>query len=45
MRFRQRRIAGLIVLSSGALLASGCSVTDQILSTIRFAFGIVDIWV
>jgi hypothetical protein len=45
MRCQRRRIAGLIALSSGLVLANGCDVTDQILATIGFAFRIVDIWV
>ena len=44
MKRYNRRLLTLTMLASGALLASGCNVTDQILETIRFAFGIVDIW-
>lgn len=32
-------------MSSGMVLASGCSVADQILETIEFAVRAVDIWV
>lgn len=45
MEAQRRRIAGLIALSSGMVLATGCDVTDQVLATIEFAFRIVDIWV
>jgi hypothetical protein len=34
-----------VALASGLLLASGCSVADQVLATIEFAFRIVDVWV
>ena len=42
---RRRRLAVLLALSGGTLLASGCDVADQILSTIGLAFRIVDVWV
>ena len=45
MKLQRRRIAGLLALSSGMALASGCSVADQVLATIQAAFRIVDIWV
>ncbi len=45
MRSQRRRIAGLIALSSGMVLASGCDMADQVLATIAAAFRIVDIWV
>ncbi|MFQ5807964.1 MAG: hypothetical protein ACE5I3_16080 [Phycisphaerae bacterium] len=45
MTSQRRRIVGLIALSSGTVLASGCDVADQVLATIGFAFRIVDIWV
>jgi hypothetical protein len=45
MKLQCRRIAGLIALSSGVVLASGCSLADQILSTVGLAFRIVDVWV
>jgi hypothetical protein len=38
----KRRIAALVALSSGTLLASTC---DLVAETIRLAFGIVDVWV
>jgi hypothetical protein len=42
---RRHRLTALLVLSSGMLLAGGCDVADQILSTIGLAFRIVDVWV
>jgi hypothetical protein len=46
MTFSRRRWVVLALLSSGTLLASSCSgISDQIIATIRLAFGIVDIWV
>ncbi len=46
MKRRRRRLIALSVLSSGTLLASSCSgVADQIIATLRLAFGIADIWV
>lgn len=46
MRSQPGRIAGLVALSSGLVLATGCDdVTDQILATIEFALRILDIWV
>ena len=45
MRPLRGRFTGLLVVSSGMLLASGCSVADQVLSTIGLAFRIVDVWV
>ena len=44
MRSQRRRIAGLAALSSGMVLASGCSMADQVLATIELAFRIVDLW-
>jgi len=45
MRAQRGRIAALIALSSGVVLAGGCGVADQILATIGLAFRIVDVWV
>jgi hypothetical protein len=45
MRLQQRRVAGLLALSSGLVLASGCDVADQVLATVAAALRIVDIWV
>ena len=45
MTAHRRRIAGLIAMSSGTLLASACDAADQVLATIEFALRITDIWV
>jgi hypothetical protein len=45
MRGYRARFAGLLVVSSGMLLATGCTVGGQVLETIALAFGIVDVWV
>ena len=45
MTSQRRRFAALIALSSAMVLASGCSVVDEILATIDFALRIADIWV
>jgi hypothetical protein len=42
MQISRRRWAGLVALSSGALVTGTC---DAIVQTIGFAFNIVDIWV
>ena len=39
-----RRFVLLAVCSTGALFASGCALTQQILSTIGSAFNIVGTW-
>lgn len=46
MKTTKHRFCLLALLSSGLLLGSSCStITDQIVATIRFALGIVDVWV
>jgi len=46
MKPRRKRLLLLAALSTGTLLASGCSdVAEQILATIRLALGIADVWV
>lgn len=42
MKRRKRRIAALILASSGTLFASTC---DAVLETIGYAWQITDIWV
>lgn len=42
MEHMKRRIAALVLLSSGTLFASTC---DAILNTIGYAWQITDIWV
>jgi|YNPNPStandDraft_1061719.scaffolds.fasta_scaffold226537_2 hypothetical protein len=34
----------LALMAGGCLLESGCDLAEQILETIRLAFGIADIW-
>ena len=45
MNSTKRRFVALSVLASGTLLASSCSLAEQIVDTIRYALGIVDVWV
>jgi hypothetical protein len=42
MMHSKKRIAALIALSSGTLLASTC---DAVMETISLAFNIADVWV
>lgn len=39
------RMMGLIVLSAGLVLTTGCDEAGQIVETIRLALGIADVWV
>ena len=45
MKAWHRRLIVLTVLSSGTLLATGCSVADAIIATIQLALQIANIWV
>jgi hypothetical protein len=44
MRLWGRRIMGLIALSSGLALTTGCDEASQIASTVELALRIVDVW-
>lgn len=45
MSSTHRRMLVLATLATGLTLATGCSVTQAVLDTIRFALNIVNVWV
>ena len=45
MKLLNRRLLALTLLSSGTLFATGCSTAEAIITTIRLALNIVDVWV
>lgn len=44
MHTTKHRFLAFAALSAGMVLQTGCSLADQILQTIFFAFNIVDVW-